>query len=203
MKGHMAVLGFMLGALPAAYAFEPVVEITAPADGTVQYVSSFPVSVPVEVQFSLFNTTGNCINNAVNLLEVTATPDGGSPSVIYSEDPNLGNTCPSTINFNWSVGAAGAYTLELTATHGNDDGTDTVSVEYILQTVSVEYPAPPAIANAYINANPDLKKLQAKRRGCIISQIAQKHGQLEYYGPKPGPYDEGLIESDVNSLLGC
>lgn len=204
MKRTFAALSLMLGTMYGAQAFEPIVEITSPADGTVQYVPAFPVTVPVEVSFALYNpNNNNCINNAVSLLTVTASQDDGSPAVIYSQNPNLGNICPSFVSFDWSVTEPGSYTLELTARHGGDTGSDTIVVEYLLQLVSVEYIAPPAIANAYINANPTLKKLQAKRRGCIISKIATMHGQDEAFGPKPGPYNEPLIRSTVDSLLGC
>jgi hypothetical protein len=63
--------------------------------------------------------------------------------------------------------------------------------------LSVEYPAPPAIANAYINSTSTLKNLFGKKRGCIINEIAQRHGQQEAYGAKPGPYNEALVQSDV------
>jgi hypothetical protein len=42
-----------------------------------------------------------------------------------------------------------------------------------------------------------LKKSSATTRGCVISQIAQLHGQTQKYNPPPGPYNNALVQSDV------
>jgi hypothetical protein len=81
-----------------------------------------------------------------------------------------------------------------------------VQVAFDLQTIAIEYPAPPAIANAYINSlGAAIKKaFTAGARGCVISDIAQNHGQLEKYGPKPGPYNVAMVQQDVRIYsTGC
>jgi hypothetical protein len=69
--------------------------------------------------------------------------------------------------------------------------------------LAVEYPAPPAVANAYINSDPTYKSAPGKKRGCIISKVAEKHAKWSDdpyygYGPKGGPYDEEAIMQDVD-----
>lgn len=78
------------------------------------------------------------------------------------------------------------------------EGTDEDAATFNL--VAVEYPAPPATANAYVNSN--YKSLGVKKRGCVISQIANNHAQLSKYGPKGGPYDNPLVRSGVDSYIG-
>lgn len=80
------------------------------------------------------------------------------------------------------------------------DGSDVESFTTVLQ--DVEYPAPPAEANKYMNKNKTLfGSLTAGCRGEIISRVAEKHaklaGTLEGYGPKGGPYDIPKIQSDT------
>jgi hypothetical protein len=76
--------------------------------------------------------------------------------------------------------------------------------------LAVEYPAPPAVANAYINSDPTYKAAPGKKRGCIISKVAEKHAKWSDdpyvgYGPKGGPYIEEAIEADVDYYMsnGC
>jgi hypothetical protein len=45
-------------------------------------------------------------------------------------------------------------------------------------------------------------QLPGNINGCIISHIANQHAHFEAYGPKGGPYDIGLIESDVDYYFG-
>lgn len=66
--------------------------------------------------------------------------------------------------------------------------------------LSAEYPAPPAVANAYINAGAGGLQLTGKQRGCVISKIAEQHGKFQYYGAKDGPYDTPLIHSAVGNF---
>lgn len=82
--------------------------------------------------------------------------------------------------------------------HQNALGKDEESVQVAL--LSTEYPAPLAVANTYINSDSTLKTLQAKRRGCVISKIADRHAKEEAYGSRGGPYDETLIQYDVHTF---
>jgi hypothetical protein len=192
-------------ALPAVHAAHPpVIEVVGPS-GVVE-VGGFPASVTVSLNLSLFNTNnGNCISNAIQDLSVSAQhADDTEPGEIHfnaepvDNDPQI---CPAPYSFAWSVPAPGDYSLFISARHGNEDGSVTEEVEFVM--VAVEWPAPPAVANAYINSEPEFKKLHGKRRGCIISEIAKLHGQQETFGARPGPYDEALIRATVDSLLGC
>jgi len=101
----------------------------------------------------------------------------------------------------WSATGFGTYSVKVTAKHasatGQDEETGIVIAEEI---VSVEWPAPPAIANAYINAN--YKKSSATQRGCIIKKITERD-HLRLYGERPGPYNEVAIETDVELFRGA
>ena len=95
------------------------------------------------------------------------------------------------------MNAPGNYTITVSVNHRGDTGEDEEIVAVAL--LAVEFPAPPAVANGYIKSQ--YAKLTAGRRGCVISAIANEHGQNERYGPKGGPYNESLIRSDVDTLL--
>lgn len=100
----------------------------------------------------------------------------------------------------WTPEAVGPYTIVVSARHTSETGEDVETVEVAL--LNAEYPAPPAEANRFLNASPDVVKrfLNSGVRGCIISWIAEQHAKLEAYGPKGGPYDIELIESDAFAL---
>ena len=68
--------------------------------------------------------------------------------------------------------------------------------------INVEYPAPPAVANGIINGDPYLKSQAPKKRGGVISKIAERHAKEKWYGPKGGPYDENTIANDVQYFFG-
>ncbi|MDT4840645.1 hypothetical protein FQZ97_744730 [compost metagenome] len=191
----------MLTALLATstHAFEPTIQIVEP-NGT-QYVAGFPALVNVGLTMSMYNPRGNCMTNAINTLSVDAQhSDDSEPTTIHTSLQNPVNNdpviCPAPYNFQWSVPKPGSYNLVVTAAHGNDDGTTSTVVEFLM--LAVEYPAPPAVANAYINGTPDYKSASGKKRGCVISKIAENHAKDSKYGPKGGPYNEPAITADVN-----
>jgi hypothetical protein len=185
----------------------PGVVITSPS-GTV-YSASFPFTLPIS-----FNVTHHEVKN-LNVLDVQVN----GTSIFTNEDPignpfsgpgntnacSSGMTAPNISACNvadsdhasatapWSVPAPGAYTIAVSIRH--QSATGEAEEEVIISQLNAEHPAPPAVANAYINAN--LKSGAAKVRGCVISKIAENHAKDSKYGPKGGPYDEGLIESDV------
>jgi hypothetical protein len=203
-KSLFLALAGPLFAGAAFAAHSPVLEVAGPT-GIVE-VAGFPTNVTVTLNLSLVNTTnGNCQSNAIQDLAVTAQHSSDlEPTTIHTNAEPLDNDpqiCPAAYSFGWTVPAAGEYTLVISARHGNEDGTVSEEVEFHL--VAVEYPAPPAIAHAYINSTPALKSLNGKKRGCIISEIAKLHGQQEAFGAKPGPYDEALIRVTVDSHAGC
>lgn len=186
-----------------AMAFEPGISIIEPSG--VYYVDGFPVNVPVTLAVDLYNpNNGNCISSAINGITVEASLNEVSNEIHSTNNPNLGNVCPATYGFNWSVSQPGSYNLVVTVRHGNDEGVAIEEVEFL--TLAVEYPAPPAVANAYINSNDHLRALPGRQRGCVISGVAEKHaklaGTIDGYGPKGGPYNIDAIHMDVDAFFG-
>jgi hypothetical protein len=189
---------------PAVHADDPVINITAPM-GTV-FVSSFPYAATLSMNVShskLHNL--NALKVSVDGVELYATVgnpfDGddlcrpvaftGGATCATTDDSN------ATITIPWSVAAPGTFSVGVEIRHQGDEGVDTETITFTL--VAVEYPAPPATANAYINST--YKGISAKKRGCVISQIANNHAQDSKYGPKGGPYDNNLVRSDVDAYI--
>ncbi len=112
------------------------------------------------------------------------------------------STQQASLTVPWTVGGVGDYTIVLTATYRGETGVDTEVVT--VAQLSAEFPAPPSVANAYINSGADGLKLSGKQRGCVISKIAERHAKESpyYYGPKGGPYVEDLIKGDVRTFAG-
>jgi hypothetical protein len=119
------------------------------------------------------------------------TPVAAPYTACATPDPNTG-----TGTINWTVPNPGTYTITVRVKHASDTGEDEESVMFALLTA--EYPAPPAVANAYIKST--LGRLAAKVHGCVISSIAEKHAKDSAYGPRGGPYNQGWIEGDVNAF---
>jgi hypothetical protein len=138
-------------------------------------LTSFPVATPFEV------VAGTRFCTAALIAATTACNTSGN------------DTASAAVN--WQIPAPGTYAILVKVAHGANTGTDTDEVSYALELVNVEYPAPPAVANAYINQT--YSRLSGGIRGCIISQIANEHAMNEKYGPKGGPYNDALIQSDV------
>jgi hypothetical protein len=201
----------------------PTVTITSPITGETIY-GTFPYTLPLTFEIT-HEDQGDL--NSVQDLTITAQKagDATATTILDGAKPFAGNnTCVSpypagilgcsvnadgtigTLVVNWQVPSAGTYTFTVSAKHGREGDSDAIEVIFDLQTVSIEYPAPPAIANAYINSLSSTIKKQftAGVRGCVISDIAQNHGQLEAYGPKPGPYNVAKVQADVKIFsTGC
>ena len=95
----------------------------------------------------------------------------------------------------WSANGFGTYSVKVTAKHASDVGQDEeTGIVIAEEVVNVEWPAPPANANAYINAN--YKKLAATQRGCIIRKITERD-HLRLYNERPWPYNNIAIQTDV------
>lgn len=195
--------------LSHAWAHAPTVEIVSPSGA--QYVPGFPAVVQVTLQLSHIHPSNddNCQLDAISGLKVTAQhADDAAPNLIHENaDPTLPADlalpfCTATYAFDWSVSAPGSYTLLLSTKHGAGEATDSEeNIEFFM--LAVEFPAPPAVANAYINSMPLYKSAPGKKRGCIISKVAEKHAKWSDdpylgYGPKGGPYDEDAIKQDVD-----
>ena len=209
----MSAFAFALALLVFAPAWKaqadtPVINVTSPT-GTV-FVSSFPYAATITL------TVHHATLSGLNVLEVSV--DGSSLTGVIGNPFDNSNQCrptafagtpgstcntssenDATITVPWSVPGPGTYSISIRTRHQGDEGTDTEDVTFSL--VAVEYPAPPAIANAYINAT--YKNANPKKRGCVISQIANNHAQYSRYGPKGGPYDNALVKSDVDVYIGA
>jgi hypothetical protein len=208
-KAPLILAALLVSLTSGISADTPVVVIASPT-GTV-YSASFPFTLPIS-----FTVTHHEVKN-LNVLDVQVNGvsifTGGNAIGSPFSGPGNTNACSSGMSLPnisacnvadsdhssatapWSVPAPGTYTIAVSIKHQNDVGED--EEEVIISQLSAEHPAPPAVANAYINAN--LKSGAAKVRGCVISRIAENHAKDSKYGPKGGPYDEGFIQSDVLS----
>ena len=206
MVSALALIASLLAFAPATkvQADTPVINVTSPT-GTV-FVSSFPYSTTIALSIHHISLKD------LNVLEVTV--DGTSlTGVIGNPFDNSsqcrpaafvgGTTCntsssdDATVTVPWSVPGPGTYSVGVRIRHGGAEGVDEEDVSFTL--VAVEYPAPPATANAYINST--YKGISAKKRGCVISQIANNHAHDSKYGPKGGPYDNDLVRADVDNYI--
>lgn len=188
----------------------PTLNITSPtAAGGVLYVGAFPATVPVT--FTVQATSGalkdltqlNVTVNGVSLYGGSLNPFTNDNACVAFLTTG-GNYCSvssstaASLSAPWNISAIGDYTIVVTARYRSATGTDeeTVSVAQL----AAEYPAPPAVANAYMNAGAGGLPLSGKQRGCIISRIAEQHAKYETYGAKGGPYNEPLIQSAVGNF---
>ncbi len=223
LKKSILVSIFCLSMAAAGFAqatnIPPTINITGPT-GTV-FVSSFPFGTNITMQISHPAGLANLQVFDVEVAQVTpvSTPFTllthiGNPFDVNGACSNQMtpvnqisacsvNTGVGSVSVMWQVPAAGTYSVQVTLKYKGADGIDLVSATFEL-LLSVEYPAPPAIANSFINANPTLKKAASTIRGCVVSQIAQLEGQTQKYNPPPGPYNVPLVQSDVTAFWpGC
>ncbi len=195
----------------------PVISITGPT-GT-QYVS-FPWNGTITFNLSHAGVHGNKPGDLghINNLEVKVN----GTSIAYVENPfstnnqtdvvscsatlNAVGTCNmggdnnnATVSVPWLVNDPGSYTITVSTKHQGAEGLD--EEEVALSLVAVEYPAPPAVANAFMNTTYTKAQLSSKKRGCIVSAIAGNHAKEEKYGAKGGPYNDALIQADVLSYF--
>src|SRR5260370_21540015 len=150
-----------------------------------------PVSTPCTLLTHIgnpFDQNGACSNQMTPVNQISAC------SV---------NTGVGSVSVMWQVPAAGTYSVQVTLKYKGADGIDLVSATFEL-LLSVEYPAPPAIANAFINANPALKKAASTIRGCVVRQIAQLESQTQNTIRRQAPTTYPLVQSDVTAFWpGC
>jgi len=205
-----AVLGLSLAlASAAACADEPILTVLQPTG--IVYLPGFPAVVPVGFQVdhaeikdlnvlkvevdgtSILNvdSVGNPFKGPGNVNSCANILANGSFTSC-----NVNSASQATVGLDWTVGAPGSYSLLVSVKHQGSTGEDVETVQFL--TLTAEYPAPPAVANAYMNAvNPPKK---AKVRGCVISAIAELHAKDSAYGPKGGPYNEAVIRQDVDAF---
>lgn len=201
----------------SAFAAAPTVQITEPTSANVVYSDTFPFVQPIS--FTLGATTRSQGGGEVDaqlkdlgVLDVQVDSvtivNGGNPIGNPFTNTNAcasilttgGNSCtPSdaknaAVSVPWQVGAPGQYTITVSAKIQSAEGEDQEVV--LVELLNAEYPAPPAVANAYIKANPSVLASK-KQHGCVISMIADEHAKYLTFGPKGGPYDNDLVASYV------
>lgn len=196
----------------AAGGVPPTINITGPT-GTV-VVSSFPFSTNITMQishpdgldklqvFDVQTSQISPISTPYALVTHIGNPfdqNGACSNQMIPSNQISGclvNAGVATVSVMWQVPGPGTYSVQVTLKYEGAEGSDTQEATFIL-LLAVEYPAPPAIANAYINSTPSLKKAAPTVRGCVINQIAQLEAQTQKYNPHPGPYNIPLVQSDV------
>jgi hypothetical protein len=204
--------------LVPAIANSPEVNITSPlSGGGVIYAASFPYVVPITFTVSHDNL------NATKDLDVLVDGQSILSSVIGNAYQNGActaeaalklNACSANANNidaggtkNWSVPQAGTYLIQVRIAHGGSVGSDEESVEALEIPVEVEYTAPPALANAFLNsgnASVSKKQLTAGLRGCVIKLIAAEHSKNINswgWGLKPGPYNVNAVQTAANAYI--
>jgi len=215
-------LSSSIGALLSAVAFgafaqagiAPTLNITSPTgSGGPLFFGSFPALT--NIAYTVVMNGGIQLKDLTNL-DVTVNGVslyGGPQDAFANGQPALNqcqgvpatapNTCNTLDPFNanltarWTVPAVGEYTIVVSGKHQSQTGEDMEIVQ--VATLSAEYPAPPAVANAYINSKPR-NWVTSTQRGCIIKVIAEQHGQYSAFGPKGGPYNVPLIQATVDSV---
>ena len=175
---------------------QPDINITSPTTGTNLFFSSFPATASVTFTVQHTNLSDlNALDIKVDEVSIFGGAKGNPfPSNLCSSTqmiPAAGITSCTTVgttNANatasWTIPEPGTYAIVASVKHQGATDTDTEE-NIVVQLVNVEYPAPPAGANAYINAEYG-KAIGPKLRGCIISKIADYHARASLYGPKGG-----------------
>jgi hypothetical protein len=132
---------------------------------------------------------------------------GATPNLCTAELLAVSAACATNgldqaaVTVNWTVQTVPAsYTIFVKSRHQSVTGSDVEDV--LVQILDIEYPAPPAVANAFINSQSSAirRQFSSAVRGCVIAQIAEGHAKQEAYGPKGGPYDVPHIQSDVKAF---
>lgn len=218
VSAFAATLAVAAGSVFAQAGIAPTLHITSPtANAGPIFFGTFPAVV--NVAYAVQMNGGIELKDLTNLnVTVNGVSLYGGPQDAFSNASGFANQCqgvvaaaPHSCNaldaFNanlsarWSVLAVGEYTIVVSGKHKSQTGEDMEVIQ--VAQLSAEYPAPPAVANAYINTKPR-SWLTSTQRGCVIKQVAEQHGQYAAYGPKGGPYNASLIQAAVESFAsGC
>jgi hypothetical protein len=190
----------------------PTITILSPTSAATVFSATFPFTQTVSFKVGHPETLTKVQVLDVSVNNVTIV-NGGQPignpfgvsGLCVSALTTAPNTCvnasvyEATVGVPWTIAAPGTYSLLVSAKYRSAEGTDQETI-LVTQAV-VEYPAPPAVANAYINSDAYLKALSGKKRGCVISKVAEQHAQYSAYGPKGGPYNEEAIRAATLSYV--
>jgi hypothetical protein len=195
-----------------ASAHAPQISITSPADGSTIFVGAFPYtgSLTLSVVHSELKQL-NQLNAAMDgnaLFAQVGSPFTNANGchdalVAVSTNCSTNGSDQATVVVPFTVTGPGTHAFSASVKHPpSETEAEEVEVTFAI-TLSVEYVAPPAVANSMINSDPARKKAaSAKVRGCVISAIAERHAKENYYAmdqsKRGGPYDHALIENDLN-----
>jgi len=197
----------------SAFAAAPVVNITEPTSSDVVYSATFPFVQPIGFTLQATRRRQGGVEVAAEIKDIGVLDvQVDAVTIINSGDPigspfTTANACSASLTANstscaasdsknaavsvpWQVSAPGQYTITVSARIQNAKGEDEEVV--LVGMLNAEYPAPPAVANACIKANPSVLASK-KQHGCVIAQIADQHAKYETFGPKGEPYDNALI----------
>lgn len=210
----LAVAAMLSTAAQADNGPAPTLNITSPS-GTI-FLASFPATVTIQYSVAM-NGSGELKNlQNLNVLVNNASLYGAANGVNAFSNANNSlndctgvaamspNTCNRTDAYNatltvpWVITGPGNYAVVISGKYQGDVGIDSETIT--VATVAAEYPAPPAVANAFINSG-GAWPMTGKQRGCVISKIADQHAHYSAYGPKGGPYDEAAIRAAVLSFI--
>jgi hypothetical protein len=199
-KFALALVAVVLFIAPAD-AHAPDIELTI---ATAIAVPSFPatVAIPLTVVHDSLQDVHvfEVLVNGVSLTGVVGDPFDTSNQCKSPNLTNVASSCATNgidtaeVTIPWTVSGPGSYVITTRIRHQSTEDIDEETVAVTL--IVAEYPAPPAIANQYIASKK--YKLTSGTRGCIISAIAQNHAHDSKYGPKGGPYDNALVNRDVD-----
>lgn len=207
-----AAVLFCAGAQANSGAVPPSLDVTSPT-GTI-FSATYPFTQNIVTSIRM--NSGEL--GALNDFTVTVTSEGSTTTI--ASDLNAyarqGNGCVltqpygctsdgmvnGTITVPWQVQQMGQYTIVVSARYRSAEGEATEAVS--VANASVEYPAPPAVANAIMNRTQWKSYLSGKQKGCITSKVAEKHAKTNGYAVdstrRGGPYKEWEIEQDIGSF---
>jgi len=160
------------------------VSITSPTPSTVSdpvYLTT--TDFPYTMNIAGLITTGNGhakLSVKVNTVDATLAQD------------SFTNVTNAVWTGTYSVASPGSYTVLAMAERGSTADTDTVSVVYALQTVIVDYPAAPAVANDLLDGS-----LKGKQHGKCISAVADHMGSSTV--DQSGTDFSGVAKSSVEA----
>jgi hypothetical protein len=206
-----------------ALAHAPGVEITAPSADAVVYVEAFPAVVPIVaiIRHGQNDPAGGAVGASLSDLQSLGVTVDEVDVPTTAGNPFPGNACSATqltpangwaacltnsttqatVWASWTVGEPGQYAIAVRVRHPGAGGGLTSEEEDVdVVLLSVEHPAPPAVANAYLRDH--YRKVTGGCRGHVISKIANHHAMDSKYGQKGGPYDIAAINSDVRLYMG-
>jgi hypothetical protein len=156
-----------LPALAQSTQIAPTITILSPTSTATLFSATFPFTQTVSFKIGHVETLAKVQVLDVSVNNVTIINGGqplGNPFNVdgfcvgaLTTAPNTcvnASTSEATVGVPWSIQAPGTYSLLVSAKFRSAEGMDQETI--LVAQATVEYPAPPAVANAYINGDPYL-----------------------------------------------